>query len=175
MTARKICSTIERNLLNALHHWTFHSKKGPKQWFSMTIGILASSNLRNRKSISVRNSKFSSVSSKKTLRVLAILKVTDAMWRHTVSRTESLIPLETPPPWFFFIFSFFFFCCCCCCFFFEVLVKTTIKIYYSDKTIKRLSSYKLASVYCKILEYKNFKWFTLSIVTISQNSFAPQN
>ena len=28
-------------------------------------------------------------------------------WRHTVSKTESLIPLETPPLWLFFIFYFF--------------------------------------------------------------------
>lgn len=28
-------------------------------------------------------------------------------WRHTVSKTESLIPLETPPLWLFFIFNFF--------------------------------------------------------------------
>ena len=41
-------------------------------------------------------------------------------WRHTVSKTESLIPLETPPLWLFFYFSFF--------------LKTKIKIYYSDKT-----------------------------------------
>ena len=28
-------------------------------------------------------------------------------WRHTVSKTESLLPLETPPLWLFFIFYFF--------------------------------------------------------------------
>ena len=129
-------------------------KKGPNTGLLWQVGILASSNLRNRKSISVRNSKFSSVSSKKTLRVLAILKVNDAMWRHTVSRTDSLIPLETPPPLAFFLFFFFFSFVVVVVVFFEVLVKTTIKIYYSDKTTKRLSSYKLASVYSKILEYK---------------------
>ena len=38
-----------------------------------------------------------------------------------------------------------------------MVVKTTIKIYYSDKKIKRFSSYKLVSVYSKILEYKKLK------------------
>ena len=33
MIARKICSTIERNLWNSLCHWTFHSKKVVKSSF----------------------------------------------------------------------------------------------------------------------------------------------
>ena len=101
MIARKICSTIERNLKNSLHHWTFHSQKELKSsFFFMTIGTLKSPKPRNRNSISMIKLKFLSASSMNTL--LAFESHWREMWRHTGSRTVPQISLETPlppPPW----------------------------------------------------------------------------
>ena len=107
MIARKNCSTIENrvetNLLNSLHHWTFHSKS-TKVWFSMRKWILKSPRPWNRNSISVVNSKFLSIPSTNTL--LAILKVTDV--RRDVILTGGLnhrcpwrpSPRPPSPRWF---------------------------------------------------------------------------
>ena len=97
MIARKICSTIERNLKNSFHHWTFHSQKVLKSsFFFMTIGTLKSPKPRNRNSISMIKLKFLSVSSMNTL--LAFESHWREMWRHTDSRTVPQISLETPLP-----------------------------------------------------------------------------
>ena len=72
-------------------------EKSTKYWFSMTIEILTSPNLRNWNSMSVRNPKFLSVSSLNTFGRYFESHWRET-WRHTGTRDASPISMETPSP-----------------------------------------------------------------------------
>ena len=58
MTAWKICSMIERNPINSLHHWTIHPRKNTKHWFSIihNADLSMAKSMKSEHYISVRNS-----------------------------------------------------------------------------------------------------------------------
>ena len=97
MTARKICSTIERNLWNSLLHWTFHSKK------VLTVSLVFYDN-RNLK---ISKSKKSEQYFRDKIEIFVCLldehfaRHFESQWRETWRHTERTVPqisLETPPP-----------------------------------------------------------------------------
>ena len=98
MITRKICSTAYKGIFKIHKNTGRFILKKYQSLLSITVGILKSSNPRNRNSTSVINSKILSFSSMNTL--LAILKVTDVR-RDVIPagrRTEPPISLETPCP-----------------------------------------------------------------------------
>ena len=94
MTAWKICSMIERNPINSLHHWTIHPRKNTKHWFSIihNADLSMAKSMKSEHYISVRNS--ISVYPSFNEHFADHFEIYwHETWRHT-----STISLEIPPP-----------------------------------------------------------------------------
>ena len=99
MIVHKICSMIERNLLNSLHHWKFLI---PKKYQSLVFN--------DNRDLKISKPKKSEKCFREKFEIFICLfdehfachfaSHWRETWRHIARRTEPPISLETPPPYF---------------------------------------------------------------------------
>ena len=101
MNARKICWTIERNLWNSLHHWSFHSKKVPSLVFYDNRDRDIDKSKKSEQYFLDKFEIFIHLFDEHFARHFE--SHWRETWRHTGRRTEPLISSKThtlpPPPW----------------------------------------------------------------------------